>query len=73
MHVSSQSSTIWSLEERTVRVLPRELRASAGADAAVRWALPPLGHSHAAIALHPLPPKEFLAGVRNTNVATLDL
>ena len=74
MHVSSQSSTILSLEERTVRVLPREPRASAGADAAVRWALPPLGHSHAAIALHhPLPPKEFLAGVRNTNVATLDL
>ena len=45
------------------RVLPREPRASAGADAAVRWARPPLGHSHAAVTLHPVSPKEFLAGV----------
>lgn len=45
MRVSLQTCTIFSLEERTVRVLPGELRASAGADAAGRWALPASGRS----------------------------
>lgn len=53
---------------RTAKVLPRQLTASAGADVAVRWALPPLAHSHTVITSQPLPPKEFLAGVWNMDV-----